>query len=734
MRKNLFRHVVLLAAAILSMASFWSCKKNELPDSIAVIGVSLDKTSITITVGSTETLTATIEPEDADNQNITWASDNPEVATVNEKGKVTGIKAGKAVITVITEDGEKTATCKVTVKDKEINVTEVKLNKTETTILVGASETLVATVLPEDATNQKVSWKSSDEAVATVDDKGKVTGVKAGEATITVTTEDGEKTATCKVTVTDKEVNVTEVKLNKTETTILVGASETLAATVLPENATNQKVSWKSSDEAVATVDDKGKVTGVKAGEATITVTTEDGGKTATCKVTVSDKEVNVTGVTLNKTETSILVGASETLVATVLPENATNQKVSWSSNKPEIASVDANGKVTGVKAGEAVITVTTEDGGKTATCKVSVNTATVAVTGVMLNKTETTILEGGSETLVATVLPENATNRNVSWKSSDEAVATVDANGKVTGVKAGEAVITVTTEDGKKTNTCNVTVKSNTVNVKGVVLNKTSISIPVGEDETLAAKVLPENATNQNVTWSCKNPEIASVDANGKVTGIKAGMTIVTVTTEDGGKTADCAVNVSERHISVIGVELNKTELIFQVGDSETLVASIKPKYASNEKVTWVSDKPEIATVDANGKVTGVKAGVATITVTTDDGGKTATCKVLVSPPVYKVTVTPATLTMGINETSKLNAKVEGKTGVLRKVFWTSSDETIATVDNNGNVTTKDKAGTVTITATSAANPTKKGTCVITVSANKADISYGGYGSGENW
>ena len=561
-----------------------------------------------------------------------------------------------------------------------------------------------------------------------------VTGVKAGEATITVTTEDGGKTATCKVTVSDKEIKVTGVKLNKSETSLLVGGNETLTATVLPEDATNQNVTWKSDKPEIATVDANGKVTAVKVGEATITVTTEDGGKTATCKVTVSETSVAVTGVTLNKTTLTLEAGASETLTATITPADATNQKVSWKSSKEAVATVDANGKVTGVKAGEAVITVTTEDGGKTATCKVYVNTATVAVTGVMLNKTETTILEGGSETLVATVLPENATNRNVSWKSSDEAVATVDANGKVTGVKAGEAVITVTTEDGKKINTCKVTVKSNTVNVTGVSLNKSSISIMVGTDETLVAKVLPENATNQNVTWSCKNPEIASVDANGKVTGIKVGRTIVTVTTEDGGKTADCAVNVSERPISVMGVELNKTELIFQIGDSETLVASIKPAYASNKKVTWVSDKPEIATVDANGKVIGVKAGVATITVTTDDGGKTATCKVLVSPRVYKVTVTPATLTMGINKTYKLNANVEGPTGVLRKVFWTSSDETIATVDNNGNVTTKDKAGTVTITATSAADPTKKGTCTIKVSADQAGIELGGYGQEENW
>ena len=615
-----------------------------------------------------------------------------------------------------------------------VSVTGVTLNKTSTSIQVGGTETLTATVSPKDAANKKVTWKSSNAAIASVDANGKVTGVKAGEATITVTTEDGGKTATCKVTVSDKEIKVTGVKLNKSETSLLVGGNETLTATVLPEDATNQNVTWKSDKPEIASVDDNGKVTGVAAGEATITVTTEDGGKTATCKVTVSETSVAVTGVTLNKTTLTLETGASETLTATITPADATNQKVSWKSSKEAVATVDANGKVTGVKAGEAVITVTTEDGGKTATCKVYVNTATVAVTGVMLNKTETTILEGSSETLVATVLPENATNRNVSWKSSDEAVATVDANGKVTGVKAGEAVITVTTEDGKKTNTCKVTVKSNTVNVTGVVLNKTSISIPIGEDETLAAKVLPENATNQNVTWSCKNPEIASVDANGKVTGIKAGMTIVTVTTEDGGKTADCRVNVSERHISVMGVELNKTEFIFQVGDSETLVASIKPENASNKKVTWVSDKPEIATVDANGKVTGVKAGVATITVTTDDGGKTATCKVLVSSRVYKVTVTPATLTMGINKTYKLNANVEGQTGVFKRVFWTSSDETIATVDNNGNVTTKDKAGTVTITATSIADPTKKGTCTITVSADQAGIEFGGYGEEENW
>ena len=139
-------------------------------------------------------------------------------------------------------------------------------------------------------------------------------------------------------------VSVTSVTLNKTSTSIQVGGTETLTATVSPKDAANKKVTWKSSNAAIASVDANGKVTGVKAGEATITVTTEDGGKTATCKVTVSDKEIKVTGVKLNKSETSLLVGGNETLTATVLPEDATNQNVTWKSDKPEIATVDANG------------------------------------------------------------------------------------------------------------------------------------------------------------------------------------------------------------------------------------------------------------------------------------------------------------------------------------------------------------------------------------------------------
>ena len=186
---------------------------------------------------------------------------------------------------------------------------------------------------------------------------------------------------------------------------------------------------------------------------------------------------------------------------------------------------------------------------------------------------------------------------------------------------------------------------------------------------------------------------------------------------------------------VTVTGVTLNKTELTLETGGSETLTATVAPSDAANKNVTWKSSNTAVATVDDNGKVTGVAAGEATITVTTEDGGKTATCKVSVLPSVKKVTVEPATLTLGKKKSYTLKATVEvSGSGTDTGVTWTSSDETIATVDATGTVTATDKVGTVTITATSVVDPTKKGTCTVTVSADQVGIEFGGYGPEENW
>ena len=257
---------------------------------VEVESVSLNKSEMTLTEGKSETLAATVTPENAENKSITWSSNNEAVATVDVNGTVTAKSAGTAVITATSTNG-KSAGCTVTVEKKQIPVTEVRLSESTVGIVEGSTYKLTATVLPENTTDSKsVSWSSSNSEVATVDANGTVTAKRAGTAVITATSTNG-KTAGCTVTVSKKEIPITEISLDKSSATLTEGETTTLVATVLPENTTYGKsVKWSSSNVAVATVDLMGKVTAKSAGTAIITATSENG-KTASCTVTVNKKD-----------------------------------------------------------------------------------------------------------------------------------------------------------------------------------------------------------------------------------------------------------------------------------------------------------------------------------------------------------------------------------------------------------------------------------------------------------
>ena len=667
--------------------------------------VELDMVSATLNEGDTLLLTATIKPENATNKNVTWKSSNTSVATVID-GEVTAIKAGTTTITVTTEDGGKTATCEI-----EVNalVSSVSLNKSEVVLTEGDTTTLAVTINPENATNKNVTWSSSNTAVATVKD-GVVMALKPGTTTITVTTEDGGKTATCKVTVNEKIYPVENISIDKNSATLFEGEILTLFANITPENATNKNVTWTSSDTSVAMVAD-GKVTALKAGTTTITVTTEDGGKTAICSITVNAK---VSSISLDKTQVSLTEGDTTTLIATINPSNATNKNVGWSSSNTSVATV-SNGKVTAVKAGTAIITVTTEDGGKTATCTVTVNENIYPVEGISLNQSTTTLYEGDSLSLTATISPSNATNKNVSWKSSNTSVATV-SNGNVTAVKAGTTTITVTTEDGGKTATCNVTVIAK---VAGVSLDKSSATLLEGETITLTATINPSNATNKNVTWSSSNSSVASV-SNGVVTALKAGTTTITVTTEDGGKTATCSITVNEKIYPVSGISLNKSTLTMCENENYTLTATITPSNATNKDVGWSSSNTSVATV-SNGVITALNVGTTTITATTVDGGMTASCNITVLAKVTSVSLDKYEATLCENETITLTATISPNHASNKNVTWNSSNTSVASVSNG--VVTALKAGTTSITVKTE-DGGKTATCYVTVIAKVSNIS----------
>ena len=340
-------------AAVLLAASIFSCEKA--PEEIRVTGVTLSATSLTMTEGDTQRLSATISPSDAENKAVKWTSSNSSIASV-DNGTVTALSPGSATITVKSDDGGKTATCEVKVNAKVIPVESVSLDKASIELTEGDSSTLIATVKPDNATDKSVAWSSSDESIATVDQDGNVAAIKPGLATIIATTTDGGKTATCEVKVNAKAIPVESVSLDKESIELTEGDSSTLIATVKPDNATDKSVAWSSSDENVATVDQDGKVAAVKPGTATITVKTTDGGKTATCEVKVNERIYPVESVSLDKESIEITEGDNATLTATVKPDNATDKSVAWSSSDESIATVDQDGNVTTLKSGYARI------------------------------------------------------------------------------------------------------------------------------------------------------------------------------------------------------------------------------------------------------------------------------------------------------------------------------------------------------------------------------------------
>lgn len=312
-----------------------------------------------------------------------------------------------------------------------------------------------------------------------------------------------------------------------------------------------------------------------------------------------------------------------------------------------------------------------------------------VEVSSVSLNTATIEMVEGETFNLVATVLPKDAEYDGVTWASSNASVASVNS-GTVTALKEGTA--TITASAGGKSATCSVKVSARSIAVTSISLDKISLSMQVGDTETLMATIKPDNATDKSVVWTSSDDAVASV-SNGKITALKSGK--ATITAKSGTCSAECEVTVSVNTESII---LDKTTLSLAVGETTTLIATVKPDDATDKTVTWSSSDESVTKVD-NGKVTAIKSGKATVTAKC--GGKTAECVVTVTVPVSSITLDKTTLSLAIGESATLIATVKPDEATDKTVVWSSSDESIAKVDN-GKVMAL-KIGFAIVTATAA-------------------------------
>ena len=311
---------------------------------------------------------------------------------------------------------------------------------------------LKATVLPNNAYNKSVTWKSSNSKIATVDKNGKVKALKVGNAIITATSTDGSNvSAQCKIKVVQR---VTKIKLNKSIINLSKkGKTAKLKAAVLPNNAYNKSVTWKSNNTKVVTVDKNGKIKAItNKGTTYVNAIAKDGSKIRTRILVVVGKKVKK--ITLNKSSVTLNRGAKNRtfqLKKAIKNKNATYKGVSWYSSNKNVATVNSNGKVTIKHRGKVVITVKAKDGSnKSAKCKFTVKQL---VTKLSYNnkKQVKEVYKNKTIKFAVTVVPSNANNKGLTYSSSNKKVATVNSKGVVKGIKAGTVTITAKAKDGSR-------------------------------------------------------------------------------------------------------------------------------------------------------------------------------------------------------------------------------------------------------------------------------------------
>jgi len=707
--------IVVTATAANGRKATCNLKMTRLATGITISGPN------ELAAGKSGTLKANVLPANANNRKVTWSSSDERVVSVNSKGRitakqVTGIQS--AVITATAADGSGViAMHTVTVRPAAKTVSILKDGQPVKEVFLDISSgnpsaQLSALIEPAQA-SQAVTWKSSSSRLK-VSENGLITGLREGSATLTATAADGTgRKATVKVKIVRM---ITDIEITGSGS-VMAGKSLKLKAAIAPKNASTRTLKWESSDPSVATVNKYGTVKAQKVTSkrsVIITARAQDGsGISAQYEVTVTPavKSIQITAGGQPVTGKITLDMSNPTIDLNTLIQPAdAMQDVVWSVSSSSRAKVDQNGVVTGLKTGSVTVTAKAKDGsGKKATAKISI---VRMVKGITL--TGDTQMTGGKSGKLKTVFdPANPTDKKVVWESSNPAVLTVNKYGTIKAAKVtSRQTVTVyaKAQDGSGvvgSVTVTVTPRASSVSIlkDGAALQKAGIDLGGSRTLQLTAKVGPEDA-NQAVKWTSSNTKRATVNQNGLVTGLREGSVTITAKATDGsGVKAQIKISVGTmvRQVNISGPNQVSS------GAKIELKAGVLPSGATNKDIEWSSGNESVASVNKYGRVTGgvvdVPTQVKIYAKAKDGGGAVGEYTVTVLPVVRSITITrtdakmPATLILNPNGAkAKLSATVY-PAAAQQQVKWSSSDDDIVTVDQNGNVVSRG-VGRTTIVA----------------------------------
>lgn len=507
---------------------------------------------------------------------------------------------------------------------------------------------------------------------------------------------------------------VTDVKLDKNTLDMAVGESANLAATVLPENATNKTVKWESSDTSIVAVTKSGKLTAKAQGSATITVTTVDGEKTDTCTITVI-----VHKIILDEDEIVLEVGQEHEITYSTDPVSYTPEEIKVVSSEPATVSV-TNKTLHAVKKGTVTVTVSdAKNSSVSSTCQVKVTSLVKTLT---LNKERLDMFVGDTEQLIATVLPADADDKSLTWVANG-GHATVSESGLVTATSPGLSNVFVSTNDGS------LLIEQVVIEVKEKPVENTvafkdkTLSLDVGSSKELEYVVTPPDYVSE-YTMTSSNKGAVVVNSGNTVTAVGSGTSTITITDKNNANAKDtCVVTAIQK---VTGINVDKESISVEETKAIKLNATVVPSDANNKTLKWTSSDAKIATVDSTGRVLGMKAGTCDINVESTDGSnikKVVSCTVtaLVVLP-ETITLNPSSSLMEVNDVLDIVAEFQPNNTTDKELTWTSSDDSKVKVVSPGKIQALAPTPTaVTITAVSGNG--KKGTSTITVKAPPAIV-----------
>lgn len=354
---------------VLSLVIFFSCEKEDL----TIKSLTLDQSTLSLTINETHQFVVTITPTNLQAPVYTWTTSNKNIVSVDDKGEIKAISVGEATITVFNPDKTLQSSCKVSVQP--INATAISLDIKSLELLVDEEIALTYKITPDNTTNKQITWSSADINIATVDNTGKVKAIGVGETKITAKT-NNLISDVCDVKV--NPVKATTISLSQNSISMEMSDKQTLSVSFTPVNTTNKKIIWTSSNSTIATVSETGEITGMGEGTVIITAKSDDGGFTANCNVTVKLK-----GIILTKTSITTLPNQQELIWVKYSTSNTAYTQATWSSSNPSVAIVKGDGfgtnsaLISTLAVGTTIITATSSDGQKIATCNVTVKDIT---------------------------------------------------------------------------------------------------------------------------------------------------------------------------------------------------------------------------------------------------------------------------------------------------------------------------------------------------------------------